>query len=60
MKTAAQFLNAITANVDAWYADRIDYETFGALHGEVSHFIAEMDGSGTEVLVPPRGEAVTL
>jgi L-ascorbate metabolism protein UlaG (beta-lactamase superfamily) len=36
------------------------YETFGALHGEVSHFIAEMDGSGVDVLVPTRGEPVTL
>ena len=30
MKNAAQFLEDITANVDAWYADGIDYETFSA------------------------------
>ena len=36
------------------------YETFGALHGKVEHFVKEMEGSGTEVLVPKRGEPVTL
>jgi L-ascorbate metabolism protein UlaG (beta-lactamase superfamily) len=36
------------------------YETFGALHGEVRHFVKEMDGSGVEVLVPRRGEAVRV
>ena len=35
------------------------YETFGALHGKVEHFVKEMEGSGTEVLVPKRGVAVT-
>jgi hypothetical protein len=28
-RTARRFLAALTRNVDAWYADRIDYETFG-------------------------------
>jgi hypothetical protein len=28
-KTAKRFLAALTRNVDAWYADQIDYETFG-------------------------------
>jgi hypothetical protein len=27
---AKEFLAALNANVDAWYADRIDYKTFGA------------------------------
>ena len=29
-KRAKEFLAALNGNVDAWYADRIDYETFGA------------------------------
>jgi len=36
------------------------YGTFGALHGKVEHFEAEMEGSGAAVLVPKRGEAVTV
>lgn len=28
-KSAKTFLNNLKANVDAWYADQIDYETFG-------------------------------
>lgn len=27
---AKQFLAELSANVDAWYADEIDYEAFGA------------------------------
>lgn len=29
-KTAKRFLEELNANVDAWYAGRIDYEAFGA------------------------------
>jgi hypothetical protein len=29
-KTAKRFLAELNANVDAWYAGRIDYEAFGA------------------------------
>ena len=43
MKTAAQFLEDITANVDAWYADRIDYETFGARQRATWDAIEEAD-----------------
>ncbi|MGH7269584.1 MAG: hypothetical protein ACREJ3_04060 [Polyangiaceae bacterium] len=28
-KSARSFLNRLKTNVDAWYADQIDYETFG-------------------------------
>ncbi len=28
-RTAKRFLAALRQNVDAWYADRIDYVTFG-------------------------------
>jgi hypothetical protein len=31
-KHAMRFLAELNANVDAWYAGRIDYETFGARH----------------------------
>jgi hypothetical protein len=29
-KRATRFLAELNANVDAWYAGRVDYETFGA------------------------------
>lgn len=46
MKTAAQFLEDLTGNVDAWYADRIDYETFGARQRAAWD---EIDAAGPEI-----------
>lgn len=34
------------------------YATFGALHGQVGHFVEAMEGSGTDVVIPKRGEPV--
>jgi len=40
---ATQFLDDITANVDAWSADRIDYETFSTRQRTTWNAIEEAD-----------------
>jgi hypothetical protein len=49
-KTAKRFLAALSRNVDAWYADQIDYATFGERQRETWDAI-HAAGPGIEELV---------
>lgn len=52
-KTAKRFQAALTRNVDAWYADQIDYETFGERQ-RVTWDAIHAAGSSVEELVLRR------
>jgi hypothetical protein len=63
-KHATRFLAELNANVDAWYARRIDYETFGARQRAIwdavhatGRAVAEQVLRALRERLPPAGTA---